>query len=73
MIYTDTVTCEGCGAEIDHILCGHDVVKLSQQDPDYRICDACKVEGPCSDCHALTTETCICDYEAYRLRAMSQE
>ena len=41
MIHTDTVTCEDCGAEIEHVLCGQDVVALAQSDPDYYRCADC--------------------------------
>lgn len=36
MVHEDTVTCEGCGAEITHLICG-----AVTEDEDYRMCDAC--------------------------------
>jgi len=44
MIVEDRVTCEGCGAEITHIVtagCGS--INLSD-DPDYYLCDSCIAE-----------------------------
>ena len=49
MIVTDTVTCEGCGAEITHLVtagCGS--VNLPD-DPDYRICESCLEERDAED------------------------
>jgi uncharacterized protein CbrC (UPF0167 family) len=40
MIHEDVVTCEYCGAEITHVICGAGVT----EDEDYRICDACIAE-----------------------------
>ena len=35
-IYEDIVTCEECGTEIVHLVCGD-----NQNDPNYRICSTC--------------------------------
>jgi hypothetical protein len=37
MFFTDTVTCEGCGAEITHLCYG----TFDTKDPDYHLCDSC--------------------------------
>ncbi len=36
IVYTDTVECEGCGAEIEHLCCGP-----ITEDEDYRLCESC--------------------------------
>jgi hypothetical protein len=36
MVYEDTVTCESCGANIVHLVCGP-----VTEDSNYRMCDAC--------------------------------
>jgi hypothetical protein len=40
MVHEDVVTCEACGAEIAHIVCGAGVT----EDENYRTCDACLAE-----------------------------
>ena len=39
MVWEDEVTCEGCGATITHLICGHVI-----EDADYRLCDSCIAE-----------------------------
>ena len=39
MIHEDIVTCEGCGAEIVHLICGN-----VTEDTNYRLCDSCREE-----------------------------
>ena len=41
MVHEDVVTCDGCGAEITHIVCG---INFGENDPDYRTCDSCIAE-----------------------------
>jgi hypothetical protein len=52
MIHEDVVTCEGCGAEITHIVCGNGI----PDDPDYYTCAACIAERDDSAVSVSTSE-----------------
>lgn len=42
MVHEDQVSCEGCGAEITHVICGY--IPSHDEDPDYYLCDECQSE-----------------------------
>jgi hypothetical protein len=41
-VHEDITSCEGCEAEITHIVCGH--IPTQAEDSDYYLCDSCIAE-----------------------------